>query len=102
MIGIILILTSTVCGAIATVLLRKQLLKKKPIIFPLSLMGLGILLSFLALKFGQVSYIYSLTGLTYVWSILLARKYLEEKVTPRQIIGIVCIILGCALLGLLT
>lgn len=108
MIGIILIGISTIFGAISIIQIKKALetIKFKKITwknyFPLligaGLMGIGVLFMFAALKYADVSYLFPLTAATYVWSTILAKYILKEKITKTKWLGVACIMLGAILL----
>ena len=52
-----------------------------------------------ALKGGEVSVLFPLISLSYIWVALLSVKFLGEKMTKEKWIGIVLVILGVALIG---
>ncbi len=52
----------------------------------------------LALKNNDLSLILGFTGLTYVWSLLIARLLLKEKLNMRKIAGVSLIIIGVAVI----
>ncbi len=73
----------------------------------LASLGLGLSLCFLAsiifvaaLQRGQLSVLYPVVSLTYVWVTILARVFLREAVTRRQLAGLVFILLGVVLVSL--
>lgn len=47
---------------------------------------------------GDVSFVWPLTSLTFVFSTIAARFYLKEEVTPLRWAGVVCIMCGAALI----
>jgi len=52
----------------------------------------------IALKSGELNILYPITAFTYVWSTVLAKKYLKEKINPWKISGILLIIFGTAII----
>lgn len=64
------------------------------------LYGLGVLLFIAALFGGELSKLYPLIALTYVWVVLLSKFWLKEKITRQHIIGMIAIILGVAIISL--
>lgn len=48
----------------------------------------------MAMKNHPLSFILAFTGLTYIWSLAIARTLLKEKLTFRKIAGVSLIILG--------
>ena len=53
-----------------------------------------------ALKFGELSVLYPFVALTYIWAILLSKKYLKEKINYFKWIGVILIIIGVTFIGL--
>lgn len=47
---------------------------------------------------GEVSFVWPLTSLTFVFSTLMAKYYLGELITPVRWAGVVCIVLGAGLI----
>jgi drug/metabolite transporter (DMT)-like permease len=54
----------------------------------------------IGLKYGELSVLYPLTSLTYIWTCLLSTKMLKEKMSRGKWFGIACIIIGVVLIGL--
>ncbi|HME87538.1 MAG TPA: EamA family transporter [Candidatus Nanoarchaeia archaeon] len=59
--------------------------------------GLSTVLTIVALKGAELSVIYPLASLNYVWVSLLSATYLKEKVNAYKIAGIALIIIGVVL-----
>ncbi len=105
-IGLFLALLSTLFGASSSIIIKKSLQKgiqnswkaKITLLAGLGIMGIGVLMVFIALKFGEVSIIYPVTAITFVWTTLFGKKYLQETITTTKIIGVAIIIIGVALL----
>jgi len=53
---------------------------------------------YLGLKQGELSVLYPMVALGYIWTILWSRLFFAEKVTPRKILGLALIIGGVVLL----
>ena len=62
--------------------------------------GSAAMIYVVLLKFEQLSVLYPLGATTYIWSALLARRYLGEDVNTWKVCGIMAIIAGVALVGL--
>lgn len=58
---------------------------------------IGLALFVVALRFGDLNIIFPITGLTYVWSLVLAKYILKEAVTLQRIIGIILVMCGVML-----
>ena len=100
-IAIILVFISTLFAAWGSLYLKKGAIKfglKNLLNGKLILGGLIYLLStvffILALKRGEVSILYPMTALSYIWISLISVKILKEKMNKFKIIGIALIILG--------
>lgn len=52
------------------------------------------LLNIVALKFLPYSVVIPLTSVTYIWTLIIARIALGEKITAKKIIGIILILIG--------
>lgn len=104
-----LIIIATWIGAYGALYLKKgarelkgsliQKITNKKIWSGLMLYGLASVFSLMALKYENVSIIYPLTSMSYIWVALLSKKYLNEDLNKYKIIGIALIILGVVLLA---
>jgi multidrug transporter EmrE-like cation transporter len=65
----------------------------------LSLYGVSTGLLILALRDGELSLLYPVISLTYVWVTILSVLVFHERMTPGKIAGIATICTGVALLG---
>jgi multidrug transporter EmrE-like cation transporter len=61
--------------------------------------GISALIYVFALKFVDLSTIYPVAGLNYVWVMLLSAKFLKEKVNVLKLFGLIFIIAGVILIG---
>lgn len=64
------------------------------------LYGLSTVLLVVALKHGQLSLLYPVISLTYVWVTILSVIVFHEVLNPYKIAGIVLIVAGVGVLGL--
>lgn len=53
-----------------------------------------------ALKYGELSILYPLIALSYVWVAILSWQYLGESLSALKIIGVLIIVLGVTLIGI--
>ena len=104
---ILYIIIATWIGAFGALFLKKgshfklkDAYKNYPLILGLLLYGLSSILFIYILRFGELSIIYPLTSLSYVWVIILSIWLLKEKITKLKWLGIIFIILGVILLSL--
>lgn len=66
----------------------------------LFLYGVSVLCYLLALSREELSVVYPLVSLTYVWTIILSVKYLGEKMNGWKYLSLIGIILGMVLIGM--
>lgn len=64
------------------------------------LYGMSTVLLVLALKKGQLSLLYPVISLTYVWVTILSVMVFREVMNPFKLAGIVLIVAGVGVLGL--
>lgn len=96
-------------GALAQLLIKKgtasitgdltSIVLNLPLIAGYSIYGINTLLMVLALKDGEMSMLYPIIALTYVWTTLLSYTVLGEPSNLYKNIGIVTIVLGVAVMG---
>jgi drug/metabolite transporter (DMT)-like permease len=65
----------------------------------LSLYGVFTLLLIFALRDGELSVIYPIIALTYVWVAFLSVVLFHEALNPFKACGVIVIVLGVAILG---
>lgn len=64
-----------------------------------SLYGISAVLLILALRHGELSILYPVIALTYVWVAILSVLIFNEQMPPMRIAGITTVVLGVAILG---
>jgi drug/metabolite transporter (DMT)-like permease len=109
--SIVLVIIFTVLSATAQVLMKTgannlkvnpsiaSLLTNLPLFAGLALYGLGAALMILALRHGELSLLYPMISLSYVWVALLSVLIFHETMNPLKIAGICVIMLGVGILG---
>jgi multidrug transporter EmrE-like cation transporter len=75
------------------------LLTNVPLIAGYALYGVNTLMLVLALKDGELSMLYPIIALTYVWVTLLSYVILREQPNVFKNVGIATIVIGVAVLG---
>jgi multidrug transporter EmrE-like cation transporter len=75
------------------------LLKNLPLLGGYSLYGLSTVLLVLSLRRGQLSVLYPIISLTYVWVLLLSVVIFHESLNPWKIGGVLAIVTGVGVLG---
>lgn len=58
------------------------------------LYALGALTYLIALRHGELNILYPISSLTYIWSLIIARYALNEKINVYKVTGITLIIIG--------
>ena len=101
---LILVLIATVIGSFGSVFLKKganklsfnirALLKNYSLIIGIILYVTSSVFYIIALRFGELTVIYPLTSLSYVYISLLSVKFLNERMNTSKWSGIVLIIIG--------
>ena len=106
-----LVVTAGLIGGLGPVYLKKgsskidiknleTIYKNWFLIIGLGIYGIGTILFIPALKGGELSILYPLIGLSYVWVIIYSICLLKEKMSFLKWLGIIIIIFGVSLLGL--
>lgn len=99
-----LVILGTIIGAFGALLFKqgsrkvslniKSFIKNKKLIIGFVLYGLSAVIFIPALKGGELSVLYPLVAISYIWVSLLSIKFLKEKMNKFKIIGIFLIIIG--------
>ena len=107
--AILLVFSCTVLGAAAQILMKigmshfvpevAAIVTNVPLIAGYSLYGINTLMLVLALREGELSMLYPIIALTYVWVTLLSYLLLGEPANLYKNLGIVTIVIGVAVLG---
>ena len=105
-----LVILATFIGAFGPILLKKAsamklssisaLVKNYNLFAGVSLYGLSTVLFIPALKGGELSVLYPLVALAYIWVSLLSVKFLGEKMNKLKWLGIALIIIGVSFIGI--
>lgn len=51
-------------------------------------------LNILVLRYLDYSVVLPLSSVTYIWTMVLSNRMLQEKITRKKILGVACIVLG--------
>ena len=107
--SVILVFCCTILGAAAQILMKigmaqfrpelPALLTNVPLISGYALYGVNTLMLVLALRDGELSMLYPIIALTYVWVTLLSYVLLNEHPNMYKNAGIATIVIGVAVLG---
>lgn len=108
--SILLVFGCTALGAAAQVLMKSGanqmavhglagLLGNLPLLAGYTLYGLSTVLLVMALKDGELSLLYPVIALTYVWVTVLSVLIFHDRINPFRIAGVATIVLGVGVLG---
>ncbi len=108
--SILLVFCCTLFGAAAQMLIKSganslagtslwSMLTNLPLLAGYALYGLSTILLVLALRSGELSILYPVISLTYVWVTMLSVLILHESMNPFKALGVLVIVLGVAVLG---
>jgi multidrug transporter EmrE-like cation transporter len=108
--GAILVFGCTLLGAAAQVLMKMGantlshpglagMITNLPLLGGYCLYGLSTVLLVLALKDGELSLLYPVIALTYVWVTILSVIIFQERLNPFKVLGVATIIAGVCVLG---
>ena len=107
--GALIVALSTLVIALAQVFLKKgavlidgtlkSIIFNPFIIFGFVFYGIATLLLVAALKYGNLSTLYPIIGLGYVWVCLFSLFLFRESITKMDLLGIIFIVFGVAMLG---
>ncbi len=106
-----LVLAATVVGSFGTILLKKgsdifdlkkplEVLKNYKLIGGLAIFLFSSVIFITALRAGELSVLYPLVAMGYIWVCLLSMVFLKEKMNWYKWAGIGLIIFGVALIGI--
>lgn len=107
-IAIILAFSSTLCASFGHIKLKigsmklekniKSIIKNYALIGGLFFCGVSTILFILALKYNELTNLYPIASLNYVFVSLFSIKYLKEKMNKSQWFGVLLIIIGIFLI----
>lgn len=117
LLGVGLVLLGTLIGALGPIFMKKGaekftinpikilknpliILKNYNAIIGCGLFGFSAIFFVWGLRHGELSVLYPITSVTYIWTCLWSTKMLNEKMNRSKWIGIAWILLGVVLIGL--
>ncbi|MBN1645150.1 EamA family transporter [Candidatus Woesearchaeota archaeon] len=108
--AIILVLIGTFIGSIGPIFFKKgadkfnfnplQLIKNYNLIAGLFFYGISLIIFVIALTGGEVSILYPIVSVSYIWVCFLSIKILKEKMNLYKWLGILFIIFGVSMIGI--
>ena len=78
---------------------RYNVLHRLNLVIGIGLYGLSFIISIVALKNGDVSILYPIMSLSYIWVCLFSMKFLGETMSFRKWQGIALIMIGVIIMG---
>ena len=104
---IVLILLMTFIGAIASLFLKKasnfkdfkSLLLNYHLYLGGGLYLLSAVINIIVLRYMDYSVVLPLTSITYVWTMVIAKMFLGEKITHKKMIGVFLILVGALIIS---
>ena len=107
--AILLVFSCTILGAAAQILMKigmshfaphvTAIVTNVPLLAGYTLYGINTVMLVLALREGELSMLYPIIALTYVWVTLLSYMLLREPPNLYKNLGIATIVIGVAVLG---
>lgn len=104
--AIFFMILATLLGACGALYLKKGSIQEWRILFTNRNLIIGVLfygvsgIFYLsALNIEQLSIVYPFVSLTYVWTVMLSVKYLQERMNLWKYIGLVLILIGVVVIG---
>ncbi len=108
-IGVGLTLVSSFTGSIGSVLLKQGsgkfsfnlngILKNYKLLLGLFLLGLGACIFIVALRYANLSMLYPIAAIGYIWVSLFSIYFLKEKMNLLKWFGILLIVIGAILIS---
>ena len=108
--AVLLVIFQTIPGAIGPILVKKgtehlkfnlrSLLTNKNLILGFTLYAFAAIGFTIALRGGELSVLYPLVSISYVWVCFLSVRYLKEHMNRYKWFGILLIIFGVSMIGL--
>lgn len=106
----LLVFACTVLGAAAQMLMKTGLsqlghpgimgyLTSLPLLAGYGLYGLNTLLMVFALRDGELSILYPIIALTYVWVTVLSVAFFHESLNTFKVVGVAVVVAGVAVIG---
>ncbi|MFH1072282.1 MAG: EamA family transporter [Nanoarchaeota archaeon] len=107
---LLLMIIATLLGGLGAYFLKKgssmfsfnirRLLKNWPVFAGLLSYALSMVIFLYALQYAQLSLLYPLVSLSYVWVIIFSAAFLKEKINSYKILGIISILIGIVFITL--
>jgi len=106
---IFLVLIVSVFGALGALFFKKgsaklslsfhKLIRNDMLFIGLLMYGISTPLYLIALKGGELSVLYPVVATTYIWSCLLSKYFLNEKMNKFKWVGVFLIVIGVIFIG---
>lgn len=108
MIYFIILIFMTLCGAVASLFLKRASGTEGVLKMFLNInlyVGAGLylisaVLNIYILRYLDYSVVLPLTSITYIWTMVLSYMILKEKITVKKMMGVACILIGAVLVSM--
>lgn len=108
MIYFIILIFMTLCGAVASLFLKRASGTEGVLKMFLNInlyVGAGLylisaVLNVYILRYLDYSVVLPLTSITYIWTMVLSYMILKEKITVKKMMGVACILIGAILVSM--
>ncbi len=108
--SVALVFLCTLFGAAAQVLIKHgaggltsgsplEMITSLPLVSGYGLYGISTMLLVLALRDGELSILYPIISLTYVWVTILSIYFFRETINLYKILGVAVVVAGVAIIG---
>ena len=108
--AVFLVVFGTIIGAFGALLFKiganklkfhiKHIIQNYILISGIVLYVLSAVFFIIALKFGELTVLFPITAVSYIWILLLSKKFLNEDINIYKILGIIFIVAGISLIGI--
>lgn len=106
--AVVLVIIGSVIGSYGTFVLKKganlhtfwEIFRTKYFWWGVILNGISIPFYVMALRLEQLSFVYPLVSVSYIWTTLFSVKYLGEKMDGWKYLGLAGVVAGIVLIGI--
>lgn len=109
LVSFFLALTATLFGSLGSIFIKlgsslvkdvKTLIFNKRLFLGALLFVFSVIFTTFALKYEDLSIVYPLTSLSYIWVILFSSLFLKESINKYKVMGILLVIFGVVLISM--
>jgi drug/metabolite transporter (DMT)-like permease len=105
--NVLLLLCMTMMGSVASLFLKrasassniKTLIGNYNLYMGGGLYLLSAIMNIILLRYMEYSVVLPLTSITYIWTLVIAKLFLGEKITQRKVAGVALILIGAIIIS---